>query len=56
MLVRKIRNVATNQIKYIDIRKLIKDNKLPLGYEFIDADVWFDDYLLNEKEKRNIIL
>lgn len=55
MLVRKIKNVATNQIKYITIEKLIKYNKLPLGYEFTESGLWFDDYLLNEEERNNIL-
>lgn len=55
MLVRKIRNIATNKIKYITIEKLIKNNKLPLGYEFTECGLWFDDYLLNDNE-RNLII
>ena len=54
MLVRKIKNVATNQIKYITIERLLK-NKLPLGYEFTESGLWFDDYLLNEEERNNIL-
>lgn len=56
MLVRKIKNVATDTKMYISIDKLIKTGKLPLGYEFTPCDIWFDDYLLNDREKRNIIL
>lgn len=55
MLVRKVRNIATNKIMYIDINKLIKENKLPLGYEFTEAGLWFDDYLLNEEERKYIL-
>jgi len=56
MLIRKIKNVATDKIKYITIDKLIKDKNIPLGYEFTECGIWFDDYLLNEKQRKDIIL
>lgn len=55
MLIRKIKNIATNKNYYITIDKLIKENKLPLGYEFTEAGIWFEDYLLNDNERTLII-